>query len=134
MLTKINNKLDQHYRNFDLNKKKYIQGKSTVSTLLGNTFRIYLLRWLLHSIIITTLSIIKMPEIPNFNVPFVNMPQVEFRQMVWDKLQEPKAQRQLVLVTVSIALLLDNMLYMVIVPIIPDYLRFIGAWDTHEVS
>ena len=75
-----------------------------------------------------------MPEIPNFNVPFVNMPQVEFRQMVWDKLQEPKAQRQLVLVTVSIALLLDNMLYMVIVPIIPDYLRFIGAWDTHEVS
>ena len=29
-----------------------------------------------------------MPEIPNFNVPFVNMPQVEFRQMVWDKLQE----------------------------------------------
>ena len=76
----------------------------------------------------------KMPEIPNFNVPFVNMPQVEFRQMVWDKLQEPKAQRQLVLVTVSIALLLDNMLYMVIVPIIPDYLRFIGAWDTHEVS
>ena len=53
--------------------------------------------------------------------------------MVWDKLQEPKAQRQLVLVTVSIALLLDNMLYMVIVPIIPDYLRYIGAWDTHEV-
>ena len=58
---------------------------------------------------------------------------VEFRQMVWDKLQETKAQRQLVLVTVSIALLLDNMLYMVIVPIIPDYLRFIGAWETHEV-
>ena len=75
-----------------------------------------------------------MPEIPNFNVPFANMGQVEFRQMVWDKLQEPKAQRQLVLVTVSIALLLDNMLYMVIVPIIPDYLRYIGAWDTHEVS
>jgi DHA1 family vesicular acetylcholine transporter-like MFS transporter 3 len=74
-----------------------------------------------------------MPEIPNFNVPFMNMGQVEFRQMVWDKLQEPKAQRQLVLVTVSIALLLDNMLYMVIVPIIPDYLRYIGAWDTHEI-
>ena len=78
--------------------------------------------------------LLKMPEIPNFNVPFMNMGQVEFRQMVWDKLQEPKAQRQLVLVTVSIALLLDNMLYMVIVPIIPDYLRYIGAWDTHEVS
>ena len=80
------------------------------------------------------LFLLKMPEIPNFNVPFMNMGQVEFRQMVWDKLQEPKAQRQLVLVTVSIALLLDNMLYMVIVPIIPDYLRYIGAWDTHEVS
>ena len=75
-----------------------------------------------------------MPEIPNFNVPFAGMGQVEFRQMIWDKLQETKAQRQLVLVTVSIALLLDNMLYMVIVPIIPDYLRYIGAWDTHEVS
>ena len=62
------------------------------------------------------------------------MGQVEFRQMVWDKLQEPKAQRKLALVTVSIALLLDNMLYMVIVPIIPDYLRYIGAWDTHEVG
>lgn len=24
------------------------------------------------------------------------------------------------------------MLYMVIVPIIPDYLRKIGAWETHE--
>ena len=47
--------------------------------------------------------------------------------------QEPQAQRKLVLVTVSIALLLDNMLYMVIVPIIPDYLRYIGAWETHTV-
>ena len=36
-----------------------------------------------------------------------------------DCVQEPKYQRKLVLVTVSIALLLDNMLYMVIVPIIP---------------
>jgi DHA1 family vesicular acetylcholine transporter-like MFS transporter 3 len=35
---------------------------------------------------------------------------------------------------VSIALLLDNMLYMVIVPIIPDYLRRIGAWETHNVD
>ena len=26
------------------------------------------------------------------------------------------------------------MLYMVIVPIIPDYLRQIGAWETHEVK
>lgn len=76
---------------------------------------------------------IKMPGIPDFNVPFMNKPLSQVRQEAWDKLQEPKAQRQLVLVTVSIALLLDNMLYMVIVPIIPDYLRYIKAWDTHEV-
>nr|CDS33526.1 vesicular acetylcholine transporter [Hymenolepis microstoma] len=36
---------------------------------------------------------------------------------------QPESQRRMVLVIVSIALLLDNMLYMVIVPIIPDYLR-----------
>ncbi|XP_040578104.1 vesicular acetylcholine transporter [Lepeophtheirus salmonis] len=58
----------------------------------------------------------------------------EIKQNCWKKLQEPKAQRQLVLITVSIALLLDNMLYMVIVPIIPDYLRLIGAWETHQFS
>ena len=43
----------------------------------------------------------------------------EYRQEWWDSLQQSKYQRKLVLVTVSIALLLDNMLYMVIVPIIP---------------
>merc|ERR1711936_501593 len=26
------------------------------------------------------------------------------------------------------------MLYMVIVPIIPDYLRVIGAWETHQIK
>lgn len=41
-------------------------------------------------------------------------------------------QRKLILVIVSIALLLDNMLYMVIVPIIPDYLRYVGSWDDEE--
>ncbi len=75
-----------------------------------------------------------MPSIPDFQLPFVGMTLNEYRQHCWDRLQEPKAQRKLVLVTVSIALLLDNMLYMVIVPIIPDYLRFIGAWETHEVN
>ena len=70
----------------------------------------------------------------------------------WDTLQEiinvPKRQRRLIMVIVCIALLLDNMLYMVIVsgnivnfslmqtslsmqvPIIPDYLQSIGAWST----
>ena len=45
-----------------------------------------------------------------------------------------QAQRHLVLTIVCIALLLDNMLYMVIVPVIPDYLRKIGAYDTHIVG
>ena len=75
-----------------------------------------------------------MPSIPDFNLPFVGMTLNEYRQRCWDQLQEPHWQRKLVLVTVCIALLLDNMLYMVIVPIIPDYLRFINAWETHEVT
>lgn len=53
----------------------------------------------------------------------------ELKDVVWTKLQEPRSQRKLILVIVSIALLLDNMLYMVIVPIIPDYLRYIGAYS-----
>ncbi len=68
----------------------------------------------------------------------------------WDALQDiisvPKRQRRLIMVIVCVALLLDNMLYMVIVsidhclnsvtysisqvPIIPDYLQSIGAWST----
>ncbi|XP_025736178.1 vesicular acetylcholine transporter [Callorhinus ursinus] len=36
-------------------------------------------------------------------------------------LQDPRRQRRLVLVIVCVALFLDNMLYMVIVPIVPDY-------------
>lgn len=53
----------------------------------------------------------------------------ELKEVIWTKLQEPRAQRKLILVIVSIALLLDNMLYMVIVPIIPDYLRYIGEFN-----
>ncbi|XP_041921982.1 probable vesicular acetylcholine transporter-A [Alosa alosa] len=37
-------------------------------------------------------------------------------------IQDPERQRRIILVIVCVALLLDNMLYMVIVPIIPDYL------------
>lgn len=47
----------------------------------------------------------------------------ELKEVLWNRLQEPRTQRKLILVIVSIALLLDNMLYMVIVPIIPDYLK-----------
>ena len=46
------------------------------------------------------------------------------------RIEDGKFQRILVLIIVSCALLLDNMLYMVIVPIIPDYLRKVNAWDT----
>lgn len=55
--------------------------------------------------------------------------------MARTKLEQPSSQRKIVLVIVCIALLLDNMLYMVIVPIIPDYLRSINAWgdDTKTV-
>lgn len=56
----------------------------------------------------------------------------ELKEIVWSKLHEPKAQRKLILIIVCIALLLDNMLYMVIVPIIPDYLKYIGAFGQVE--
>ncbi|XP_076375025.1 vesicular acetylcholine transporter [Megalopta genalis] len=65
-------------------------------------------------------------------IPILNIPVSELKELVWMKLQEPKAQRKLVLVIVSIALLLDNMLYMVIVPIIPDYLKYVGAFGEEE--
>ncbi|CAF3449234.1 unnamed protein product [Rotaria socialis] len=54
----------------------------------------------------------------------------------WEALQDiisvPKRQRRLIMVIVCVALLLDNMLYMVIVPIIPDYLQSIGAWTSSK--
>ena len=66
------------------------------------------------------------------SIPIINIKVSELKDLVWTKLQEPKSQRKLILVIVSIALLLDNMLYMVIVPIIPDYLRYIGAWGKQD--
>lgn len=65
-------------------------------------------------------------------LPIINMEYAEAKEVLWNKIQEPMMQRKLILVIVSIALLLDNMLYMVIVPIIPDYLRYIGAVDDEE--
>ena len=46
-----------------------------------------------------------------------------------ERTQDPKKQRRLVLFIVCIALLLDNMLYMVIVPIIPVFLEEINSQD-----
>lgn len=65
-------------------------------------------------------------------IPILNMEFGELKEIIWTKLQEPKAQRKLILVIVSVALLLDNMLYMVIVPIIPDYLKYVGAFGPVE--
>lgn len=45
-----------------------------------------------------------------------------FLQYMNDRINDPVQQRRLILIIVCIALLLDNMLYMVIVPIIPIYL------------
>ena len=50
-----------------------------------------------------------------------------------DKIHEPKHQRNLVLIIVCIALLLDNMLYMVIVPIIPTYLHSLDV-EAHKLQ
>ncbi len=47
----------------------------------------------------------------------------ELKERVMDRINNPITQRRMVLIIVCIALLLDNMLYMVIVPIIPIYLH-----------
>ncbi|XP_072347670.1 probable vesicular acetylcholine transporter-A [Scyliorhinus torazame] len=49
-------------------------------------------------------------------------------------IQEPRRQRRIMLVIVCIALLLDNMLYMVIVPIIPDYLESLRTYKVVYVT
>jgi len=54
-----------------------------------------------------------------------------------ERTQNPETQRRLVLIIVCIALLLDNMLYMVIVPIIPVYLtaalsRHVQQWRLRD--
>ncbi|XP_074647614.1 putative vesicular acetylcholine transporter-B [Tubulanus polymorphus] len=67
-------------------------------------------------------------------IPFINKDLSEIREILDKKIYEPKSQRRLVLVIVCVALLLDNMLYMVIVPIIPDYLRSINAWGSPTID
>ncbi|XP_060603884.1 vesicular acetylcholine transporter-like isoform X2 [Ruditapes philippinarum] len=68
----------------------------------------------------------------------MNYKLVEIRDKVaeWfaNKVNDPIHQRRLVLVIVCIALLLDNMLYMVIVPIIPEYLTNLRQQDQDTVS
>ncbi|XP_012678150.1 probable vesicular acetylcholine transporter-A [Clupea harengus] len=49
-------------------------------------------------------------------------------------MQDPNRQRRIVLVIVCMALLLDNMLYMVIVPIIPEYLAELESEQEHAFA
>lgn len=65
-------------------------------------------------------------------VPILNITVAEAKALFWERVKEPTNQKRIILVIVCIALLLDNMLYMVIVPILPDYLQYIGAWDDDE--
>ena len=67
-------------------------------------------------------------------IPFLKEPPSQLWEKFNTKIEEPAYQKKIILVAVCIALLLDNMLYMVIVPIIPDYLRHIGAWHTHKIG
>lgn len=64
-------------------------------------------------------------------IPVIKQDTNELWRRFNEKIDEPRSQRRIILFIVCVALLLDNMLYMVIVPIIPDYLRKIGTWDSH---
>lgn len=69
-----------------------------------------------------------------YNIPILNRNIEWLRKWIEEKSSQPTTQKKLVLVVVSIALLLDNMLYMVIVPIIPKYLRDIHAYEVEYVG
>ena len=56
-------------------------------------------------------------------IPLINFDLERIREYFNSKIHNPETQRFLVLIIVCIVLLLDNMLYMVIVPIIPVYLE-----------
>lgn len=64
-----------------------------------------------------------------FNVPLINRDSDALKASAKTWLEVQDNQKKCVLVIVSIALLLDNMLYMVIVPIIPKYLRDIHNYQ-----
>uniref|UniRef100_A0AC35TZY8 MFS domain-containing protein n=1 Tax=Rhabditophanes sp. KR3021 TaxID=114890 RepID=A0AC35TZY8_9BILA len=69
------------------------------------------------------------------NIPILNRDTEWVKQWIEQATKPIEVQKKLVLVVVSIALLLDNMLYMVIVPIIPKYLRNIHAYEeTYDMT
>lgn len=65
----------------------------------------------------------KKVKMVSFSMEFVKTKASDMLRTANDRIQNPTSQRRLVLIIVCIALLLDNMLYMVIVPIIPIYLK-----------
>uniref|UniRef100_A0A7E4W4Y0 MFS domain-containing protein n=1 Tax=Panagrellus redivivus TaxID=6233 RepID=A0A7E4W4Y0_PANRE len=67
-------------------------------------------------------------------IPIINRDSDWVHEWIDKRVKEPNMQKKLVLVIVSIALLLDNMLYMVIVPIIPKYLRDIQAYEIEYIG
>ncbi|CAL8102322.1 unnamed protein product [Calicophoron daubneyi] len=64
-------------------------------------------------------------------VQLLNMEQ--FKAKISTVINDPERQRLIVLCVVCVALLLDNMLYMVIVPIIPDYLQAAASLGHQEI-
>ena len=67
-------------------------------------------------------------------IPIINRDSDWVREWIDKRVKDPQMQKKLVLIVVSIALLLDNMLYMVIVPIIPKYLRDIHAYEVEYIG
>nr|AKN21541.1 slc18a-6 [Schmidtea mediterranea] len=57
-------------------------------------------------------------------VPLTNFDTDNIKLYVERKINRPESQCTMVLIVVSMALLLDNMLYMVIVPIVPHYMDY----------
>lgn len=69
-----------------------------------------------------------------FNLPFIDCILIWCKNWIKVQTNNPGTQKRLVLIVVSIALFLDNMLYMVIVPIIPQYLRDIRTYDVEYIN
>lgn len=67
-------------------------------------------------------------------IPVINKDVSEIRGDIRTYLTREDIQKRMVLVIVAIALLLDNMLYMVIVPIIPKFLREMNHYSVNYHS
>ncbi|OQV15365.1 Vesicular acetylcholine transporter [Hypsibius exemplaris] len=61
-------------------------------------------------------------------IPVINKDTAELKLILYEKIQQEHVQRRIVMLIVCVTLLLDNMLFMVIVPIIPKYFRDLKVW------